>query len=330
MNRNRHIREAGISVWPLAAILGALGCTGPSPAEQPLEQPPIIIAHRGASGFLPEHTLAAYAMAYGQGADYIEQDLVRTRDGAFICRHDIHLEDTTDVAVRFPDRKRPDGRWYAIDFTLEEIRQLRAVERLPNRFPRETAILTVPTFEEVVLLVRGLNRSTGRRVGVYPELKEPAFHRAEGQPMEADFLVLADRLGVGNTDCPIFIQCFDPDAIRRLRGELQCRYPLVQLIADHPMMKRLLTPEGLKTVAEAAQAIGPDKKLIEQDPDLVGRAHALGLKVHPYTFRDDVVAIGYPDITAELEKFFRVYGVDGLFTDFSGTALRVRQAVFGK
>lgn len=330
MNRRRRLRHSGIILGLLVGLLGVATLMRTTVAEQPLEQTPIIIAHRGASGFLPEHTLAAYAMAYGQGADYIEPDLVRTRDGAFICRHDIHLDDTTDVAVRFPDRKRPDGRWYAIDFTLEEIRQLRAVERLPNRFPRETVIFTVPTFEEVVQLVRGLNRSTGRRVGVYPELKEPAFHRTEGQPMEADFLALAAKLGAGEPDCPMYVQCFDPDTVRRLHGELQCRYPLVQLIADHPLMRGLLTPEGLKTVAEAAQAIGPDKKLIEKDPELVSRAHALGLKVHPYTFRDDDVGEGYSDITAELEKFFRVYGVDGLFTDFSGTTFRIRQSVFGR
>lgn len=317
-------------IIPLLACLLATGIAAPAWGEQPIERPPVIIAHRGASGYLPEHTLAAYAMAYGMGADYIEPDLVRTRDGAFICRHDIHLEDTTDVATRFPDRKRPDGRWYAIDFTLEEIRQLKAVERLPNRFPRETAILTIPTFEEVARLVQGLNRSTGRRVGVYPELKEPAFHRAEGQPMEADFLALAENLGVGNADCPMDVQCFDPDAVRRLRVELRCPYPLVQLVADHPLLRRLLTSEGLESVAEVAQAIGPDKKLVEKDPELVRRAHALGLKVHPYTFRDDDVGPGYADITAELDKFYREYGVDGLFTDFSGTALRVRQTVFGK
>ncbi len=320
-------------VNPLILVLPALVMLGWSESarpEQPLETPPVIIAHRGASGYLPEHTLAAYAMAYGMGADYIEPDLVRTRDGAFICRHDIHLEDTTDVAKWFPDRKRADGRWYAIDFTLDEIRQLRARERLSNRFPQEIEILTIPTFEEVVQLVQGLNRSTGRKVGVYPELKDPAFHRKEGKPMEADFLALAQSLKVGEKNCPVYIQCFDPDALRRLRKELGCALPMVQLISDHPMQRGMLTDKGLQAIAEIAQAIGPDKTLVDKDPSLVSRAHALGLKVHPYTFRDDQVGSGYADITAELEKFYQEYGVDGLFTDFTGTAIKVRQSVFNR
>jgi glycerophosphoryl diester phosphodiesterase len=130
----------------------------------------IVIGHRGASGYLPEHTLEAYALAHGQGADYIEPDLVRTRDGAFLCLHDIYLEPTTDVATVFPGRARADGRFYAADFTLEEIRRLRVRERLERRFPRDASRFAAPTFEEMIELVAGLNRTTGRGGGVYPEV----------------------------------------------------------------------------------------------------------------------------------------------------------------
>ena len=162
----------------------------------------IVIGHRGASGYLPEHTLESYALAHGQGADYIEPDLVRTKDGAFICLHDIYLDATTDVATAFPGRARADGRYYAADFTLEEVRRMRVHERLDRRFPRGVSRFSVPTFEEMIELVAGLNRTTGRRAGIYPELKQPAFHRAAGMPMEEAFLEIVRRHGVGGPDAP--------------------------------------------------------------------------------------------------------------------------------
>ena len=137
--------------------------------------------------------VAAYAMGYAQGADYVEQDLVLTRDGVFICLHDIHLDETTDVAAVFPGRRRGDGRWYAADLTLEEVRRLRAHERLRHRFPRDAARFAIPTFEEAIELVAGLNRTTGRRVGIYPELKAPRWHREQGLAMEESFLAVLDR-----------------------------------------------------------------------------------------------------------------------------------------
>ena len=241
---------------------------------------PIIIAHRGASGYLPEHTLAAYALAYGLGADYVEPDVVRTKDGAFICLHDIHLDATTDVETAFPDRAREDGRFYAADFTLAEIKTLRAEERSGNRFPQGRSSFEVPTFREMIELVQGLNESTGRRVGIYPELKQPSWHAKEGLPMEAAFFAILQEYGYTAPDSLIFIQCFELEPLQTLRNELGCRSPQIFL-----MGRGKLSDERMRQIAACAEGIGPSKGLIEADPGVVERAHAAGLKVHPYTFR---------------------------------------------
>jgi glycerophosphoryl diester phosphodiesterase len=309
-----------------ATVLTGLGilfavvptASGGAPAEKP-----IVIAHRGASGYLPEHTLAAYAMAYAQGADYIEPDLVLTKDSHFICLHDIHLEDTTNVEEVFPDRKREDGKWYAADFTLEEIKHLWVHERLPSRFPVDSAILKVPTFSEMIELVQGLNISTKRAVGIYPELKAPGWHRSEGLPMEEAFLEIASRYGYEGKDALIFVQCFEPPTLQRLRNDLGSELPQIMLVGDDPRSTPLATPEGLDFVAGFAEGIGPDKKLIEQDPAIVTQAHERGLKVHPYTFRTEFWGRNGDTMEEELAKFFFEYGVDGAFTDFPDKAVSV-------
>lgn len=285
---------------------------------------PIVIAHRGASGYLPEHTLEAYAYAHALGADYIEPDLVRTKDGAFIALHDIHLEATTDVEEVFPDRKREDGRWYAADFTLAEIRRLRVHERLPRRFPQGRSDFRIPTFEEVIELVQGLNASTGRETGIYPELKDPGFHAKAGLAMEEDFLRILAEYGYTGPNAKVFVQCFEPGPLKKMRGELGSTLPQIQLISD--AQGGLLGEEGLARIAEYANGIGPDKGLIEKDPAIVQRAHAKGLLVHPYTIRRDMKPQKYEDTTAELRQFYFVYGVDGLFTDFSDDAVQVLRA----
>ena len=278
----------------------------------------IVIGHRGASGYLPEHTLEAYALAHGQGADYIEPDLVRTRDGVFLCLHDIYLDATTDVATVFPGRARADGRFYAADFTLEEVRRLRVHERLDGRFPRGAARFSAPTFEEMIELVAGLNRTTGRRAGIYPELKQPAFHRAAGLPMEEAFLEIVKRHGIGGPDAPpIFVQCFEADPLRELR-RLGSTLPHVFLVDDEAAPQ--LTDAGLDEIRTFADGIGPAKALIERDPALVRRAHRRGLVVHPWTFRADDLGEGYASLEAELAAFYGGYGVDGLFTDFPDRA----------
>jgi len=312
-------------VWSLLAISAGAGAVfAGAPAD------PVVIAHRGASGYLPEHTLEAYALAHGLGADYIEPDLVMTRDGVLICLHDIHLEATTDVAARFPERARGDGRWYAADFTLAEIKQLAVTERrhpdgrpvFPERFRPDSKGFQIPTLVEVIELVQSLNRTRGRDVGLYPETKEPAFHDREGLSLEAPLLATLAAYGYTEPGARVCIQSFDPENLKKLRLTLGTRLPLIQLIGGGPAFDSLVTPEGLKGIAAYADGIGPSKSRIEKTAGvpvdgnaLVANAHAQGLLVHPYTFRADQLPPGDPDLEAELRRFVFTYGVDGFFTD---------------
>lgn len=307
----------------LPTLLLSVACTtGEAPEETDrAESSPataLVIAHRGASGYLPEHTLAAYALGHGQGADYVEPDLVMTRDGELICLHDIHLEGTTDVETKFPDRARDDGRYYAADFTLAEIRELSAEERLDGRFPKGHSRFPVPTFSEMIELIDGLNRSTGRSTGIYPELKAGSWHNENGLDIEARFLEVSAEYSVLGQSLPIFVQSFEPPSLRKLR-ELGLTLPLIQLIGG-PETEALLNPTGLSEIAEYAVGIGPSKTLIDRDPELVQQAHSAGLQVHPYTFRADSVGEGFESFAAEIRKYVGVYGVDGLFTDFPDQA----------
>lgn len=279
-----------------------------------------VIAHRGASGYLPEHTLEAYAMAYACGADYIEQDLVLTKDKRFISLHDIHLEATTNVEEKFPDRKRPDGRWYAADFTLAEIKTLDAHERISNRFPVGKSRFEVPTFEEAIELIQGLNASTGRNVGIYPELKAPSWHAKEGLPMEQAFLDVVARYGYQGPQARIFVQCFEPPTLKKLRQEYKCELPMIQLLSDSKLQDASVTEAGLDAIAAYANGIGPDKSRLDKNPDLARWAHARGLQVHPYTLRRDELGAQYKSSADELRQFYVTYDVDALFTDFPDDA----------
>lgn len=278
----------------------------------------IVIAHRGASGYLPEHTLEAYAFAYALGADYIEPDLTRTKDGHFIALHDIHLESTTNVETAFPDRKRADGQWYAIDFTLAEIRQLAAHERLPRRFPEGKSHFSVPTLEEVIELVQGLNATTGRDVGIYPELKDPGFHVKEGQPMEQALLDILARYGYAGPEAKCFVQCFSPATLKALRMEHKTSLPLILLMGNEPV-----TEDAIAEAATYATGIGPDKALVMKQPELVSWAHARKLLVHPYTVRRDVKPPKFATTQDELKTFYFEYDVDGMFSDFPDDAVAV-------
>ncbi|PLW83566.1 glycerophosphodiester phosphodiesterase [Kineobactrum sediminis] len=305
---------------------------------------PIVIAHRGASGYLPEHTLAAKAMAHGMGADYIEQDVVLTADGVPIVLHDIHLDTTTDVADLFPGRARDDGRFYAIDFSLEEVRRLRVHERsdtqgqavFPQRFPLGPGLLGVPTLAEEIDLIAGMDRSRQRRTGLYIELKAPRFHQAEGQDIARRILEVLALKGYAERSDQVFLQCFDDQALRYLRHTLETPLPLIQLIADPSWgedsavdYEFLQSPAGLDTIAEYADGIGPwlmqiylgktDAGAVRLST-LVADAHARGLQVHPYTFRRDQLPPGIADFDELLDVFFQQARVDGLFTDFPDLA----------
>lgn len=305
---------------------------------------PIVIAHRGASGYLPEHTLAAKAVAHAQGADYVEQDVVLTKDGVPVVLHDIHIDTVTDVARRFPGRQRADGRFYAIDFTLAELEQLRASERFDprtgqavfgGRFPVGKSRFQVPTLEEELQLVQGLNKSTGREVGIYPEIKDPAWHRQQGRDISRIVLEVLGRYGYRTKADRVYVQCFDFEEVRRIRTELGYQGRLIQLIADGPQLAsatdhaRLRTREGLADVAKVADGIGPSLGMVvagrkdgaPQVTSLVSDAHALKLEVHPYTFRADAL----PDWAGSFEELLRVFlvdaGVDGVFTDHPDKAV---------
>ncbi len=301
---------------------------------------PLLIAHRGASGYLPEHTLPAKALAFGLGADYLEQDVVATRDDELVVLHDVHLDTVTDVARRFPDRSRDDGRWYARDFDLAEIRQLNVHERrdletgeavFPERFPTDQGRFAVPSLAEEIDMIRGLNRATGRDVGIYPEIKKPAWHHQEGVDLASLLLDVLDDAGYRRAEDAVFLQCFDAEETRRLRKELRTELRVVQLVADNTWGEsttdydKLLSPDGLDEVADYADGLGP---WLMQLYDVIGpngapvdngvtrAAQDRGLAVHPYTFRADQLPPGFADFAALVRWFAANPGVDGLFTDF--------------
>ena len=300
----------------------------------------LVIAHRGASGYLPEHTLAAKAMAYAQGAHFIEQDLVMSKDDHVVVLHDHHLDSVTDVSDVFPGRARADGRYYVVDFTLAELRQLAVTERFrlvdgataavyPQRFPPGKSSFQIATFAEEIELIQGLNESTGGSVGIYPEIKSPAFHRGEGKDISAAVLKVLKTYGYTERRHSVFLQCFDAAELQRIHEELlpelSMDVALVQLLGTSPEFRVALTPEGMMRVADYADGIGPSMELIV-DPDstpgklrttdLVKLAHDLGLVVHPYTFRRDQLPAYVEDYDGLLKIFLNDIGVDGVFTDF--------------
>jgi glycerophosphoryl diester phosphodiesterase len=303
----------------IAAVLAAgLIMGGMEPATGAAQRAPaFLVAHRGASAYAPEHTLAAYRLALEQGADYVEQDLTLTRDGVLVCLHDDTLERTTDVEARFPDRAvreaGPGGatvsRWYANDLTLAEIKTLDAGAWFDARFAGER----VPTFEEAIALV-------GDRAGIFPELKSPARLNARGVEVErlvADVLAKHRRVDARVKGRPaVYLQSFEEKAVRRL-AELLPTVPRTLLVHEGAAAARWLTPAGLKEVRTFATAIGPARRLIDADAGLVAAAHAAGLAVVPYTFRHPRGAgdAARAAAIADMRRFVADIGVDGLFTD---------------
>ena len=303
---------------------------------------PIVIAHRGASGLRPEHTLASYELAIEQGADFIEPDLVPTRDDVLVARHENNITDTTDVAAHpeFADRKATktiDGvtmtGWFTEDFTLSELKTLRAKERLPQLRPDNAKYdgrFEIPTFAEVIALAKRHN------VGVYPETKHPTYFAAIGHPTDGLLLAELGKADWDRADAPVFVQSFEVENLKRLHARTKVR--LIQLMdaqggpADGaaPSYAAMTTPEGLKAVAAYAYGIGPNKDMVVKGDgppsSLVADAHAAGLKVHPWTFRAENFFLApafrtgpdprthgriRDDIARQLE-----IGVDGFFTDF--------------
>jgi glycerophosphoryl diester phosphodiesterase len=317
---------AGLALSPLAAAAGtaeatAATATGATVIRARRSKPgpagTLVIGHRGASGYRPEHTLASYELAARLGADFMEPDVVVTKDGALICRHEPEIGGTTDVAAHpeFASRrvtKQLDGvavtGWFAEDFTLAEIGTLRAVERLPAVRQENTLYdgrFGIPTLQQVLDLRKDLSRKLGREIGVYPETKHPTYFQAAGLPLEGRLLGLLRRNGLNRGDAPIIVQSFETTNLQQLR-ELGLRTRIVQLLGgsgapydlvstgDPRTYQELATPAGLSLIAGYGDGIGPDKALViprradgslGSPSALVDDAHEAGLVVHPYTFR---------------------------------------------
>ncbi|WP_372793926.1 glycerophosphodiester phosphodiesterase [Lutibacter sp.] len=295
--------------------------------EMPTKSEKIVIAHRGASGYLPEHTLPAKAMAYGMNVDFIEQDIVLSKDNVPIVIHDIHLETVTDVAIKFPDRSRADKKFYVIDFTFEELKQLNVSERFdpatneaifPNRFPLFKSNFKIHSLQDEIELIQGLNKSTGRNIGIYPEVKEPEFHQKEGKDISKIVLNILMEYGYKTKNDHCILQCFNAKELKRIRNEFKSELFLVQLIEFEEEELRL------EEFAKYADGIGPwiqqiikgkgvnGKWLIS---DLVINAHKNNLKVHAYTFRADQLG-GFETFDELLNVALYEANIDGVFTDF--------------
>jgi glycerophosphoryl diester phosphodiesterase len=297
----------------------------------------LIIAHRGASGYRPEHTLEGYELAVRLGADYIEPDLVPTKDGVLVVRHENELSGTTDIGRRpeFASRRRTKllhGQavtgWFAEDLTLEEIRTLRARERFAFRTHAYDGVCRVPTLQEVIELARKRGTERGRPVGLYPELKEPAYFEALGFPLEAILLEALAANGLAGAGAPVYIQSFEPHILRKLRR--QTELPLVQLL-DERKPGDPVHPSELSEIATYADALGCHKRLLVPvgyggrlgaPTPLAERAQAAGLALHAWTFRNEGIflAADYEGCPEREYGHFRSFGVQGFFTDFPDTA----------
>jgi glycerophosphoryl diester phosphodiesterase len=353
-----------------AALVAACTLTNPivaSAEQKPEFKAPLVIGHRGAPGYLPDHTLEGYALAIELGADFIEPDLVATRDGVLIARHEPNLIGTTNVSTlpQFAGRRTTkvvdgfaeDG-FFASDFTLAEIRTLRAVQPLGDRDPRFNGQFSIPTFDEVIALAKRKSHETGRTIGIYPETKHPSYHQDLGLALEDRLVQALQRAGLNRREAPVFIQSFETANLRYLRGRTPVR--LVQLVDandinpdgsldftppfDRPydwtragrtdLFSYLTTPAGLAEVATYADGIGPWKPYIVSQSGghllppttVVADAHAAGLVVHPYTFRNEASRLN-PDFGGNPVKEYLLFyqlGVDGLFSDFADTAFAAR------
>lgn len=352
--------------------------------------PPIVVAHRGAGGYLPEHTLEAYTLAIELGADAIEPDLISTKDGVLIARHDPNLVFSTDIASHpeFASRQRTlkvDGEtqtgWFASDFTLAEIKTLGGISTDAERPQQFNGKYKIVTFQEIINLAKTKSAATGRTINIYPETKNPTFHRQLGLPLEDKLLDLLSQAGWNNRDAPVFVQSFEPGSLKYMRSK-GSTVKMVQLIdaddvdlktgaltyalpydrpydwvlsGDKRLFSDMVTPAGLAEIKNYADGIGPwkryivsvkgkvgaDGKVIDVNGDgkvneadtttlpptsLVGDAHKVGLFVHPYTFRNEQrrLAIDYNGDPKREYKQFYALGVDGLFSDFTDTALAAR------
>ena len=286
----------------------------------------IVIAHRGASGYLPEHTMESKIMAHNMNVDFIEQDLVLSKDNVPMVIHDIYLDDVTNVASIFPTKKREDNRFYVVDFTFEELKKLTVFERFdpetgkqlyPNRFSKRTSNFRLHSLQEEIEIIQELNEKTGKNIGIYPEIKAPDFHRKEGKDISKIVLKILSKYGYQTKKDSCMLQCFDASELKRIRENLNSKLFLVQLI-EYPNETK-----QLKDFSTYADGVGPWYKLLIQESNsekieytnFVTEAHKLGLKVHVYTLRADDVK-DYNDFNEMMNSLFFEANIDGAFTDF--------------
>jgi glycerophosphoryl diester phosphodiesterase len=339
------------------AILASSAIAGQGDRMKPLSDP-IVIGHRGASGERPEHTLASYEVAIDDGADFIEPDLVLTKDNIFVARHENDITGTTDVAdhPEFAGRKITkliDGEshtgWFTEDFTLAELKTLRAKERLPQLRPANTAYdgkFEIPTLAEVIALAKKRSKEAGRTIGIYPETKHPTYFASIGKPMERQLVAELKKAGWDSADAPVFIQSFEVNNLKLLHSITKVR--LIQLMdstggpADNaaPSYAAMITPAGLKQVATYAWGIGPNKDMVDKGEgtptSLVADAHAAGLRVHVWTFRAEnfflpaslrkgVDPRAHGDVDTAIRRQLAAR-IDGFFTDFPLIGVKARAA----
>jgi len=310
------------------------------PIAAPLSHSLTIIAHRGASGYAPEHTLPAVAIAHAQNADFIEQDVVLTRDHVPVVLHDLRLDAVTNVADVFPEKYRPDGHYYVMDFSFAELQQLKVNERrnkdgqqrYPSRFNSNTGHFHIMSLAQQIELILGLNASRDRDTGIYVEMKSARWHKKQNYDLVESTMGVLARYDFtqADTPAPIYLQSFDPEVLRRLKREFRTEIPLIQLVAenswnesdiDYDMMR---TAAGLETLRSYASGVGVwlnhiflgfDEHGNPQFSDIVKHAHAAGLLVHVYTLRADDLPEGVASYQ-QLKTWLTELGVDGIFTDF--------------
>lgn len=290
---------------------------------------PFVIAHRGASGYLPEHTREAYAYAHALGADFIELDVICTRNGVPVCLHDRWLDEVSDGPKRYPGRARSDGRLYVADLRWEELLQVQLRERNEGRFPQDVMTSAPLSLEGVVHLLEGLNGVTGRKTGLFVELKDTRYHCEEGLDVTAAMLDILVAHVPEDARIRTFIQCFEPEAVRRLH-DMGAPFPLLQLMWEDPEYDAMITEAGLDDLAAFSAGISISKEMLFNDRELCARAKARGLMVHVWTFGAEYHREEFRSLEEELSYVLDHFEIDGIITDHPDRALAVCRGEGGR